>query len=386
MSNRANSADVIVVGAGVVGCATAYYLARQGTSVLVLDRESVGAGASFHATGLLTPWQESDNPAVKELFNASLKLTTELLPRLKEETGVDTLYQVGEALRVALTEQQVERGKDIAEHAGMDGTRLAFMDGDEARKLESRLSPKVLGALWADRFGQLDSYRYTLALAEGAEKAGAEVLTRQVTGLVRRGDRIVGVETPSGEIESDTVVLAMGAWSQESSEWLGIPVPVQPLKGQNMRLRWDGEPFRYLMGQVGWGHLFQRTDGFISAGSTEEENQGCDATPTPDARDRLMEHALSVMPSLESAEAVQQLAGPRPCSQDNLPIMGPAPNLSGVYLNTGHGHSGIYLAAASGQHVAKLVTSGESSLMPAGPFLPSRFITTSQAQDRQHSE
>ncbi len=368
-----------------MGCATAYYLARQGTRVLVLDRESVGAGASFHATGLLTPWQESSNPAVKELFNASFKLTTELLPRLKEETGVDTLYQVGEALRVALTEQQVERGRDIAEHAGMDGTRLAFMDGDEARRLEPRLSPEVLGALWADRFGQLDSYKYTLALAAGAEIAGAKLLTRQVTGLMRRGNRIVGVETSSGEMKSDIVVLAMGAWSQESSDWLGIPVPVRPQKGQNMRLRWDGEPFRYLMGQVGWGHLFQRADGFISAGSTEEEGQGIDATPTPEARDRLMEHALSVMPSLESAEVVQQFAGPRPQSPDNLPIMGPVPNLSGVYLNTGHGHSGIYLAAASGRHVAELVTSGESSLLPAGPYLPARFITTSQAQGTQHS-
>ena len=155
MSNNANSADVIIVGAGVVGCATAYYLARQGTHVLVLDEESVGSKASFHATGLLTPWQESDNPAVRELFNGSLKLTKELLPRLNEETGVDTLYQTGEALRVALTEQQVERGRAIAGRAGMDGTRLAFMDGDEARRLEPRLSPNVLGALWADRFGQL---------------------------------------------------------------------------------------------------------------------------------------------------------------------------------------------------------------------------------------
>lgn len=262
----------------------------------------------------------------------------------------------------------------------MDGTRLAFMDGDEARRLEPRLSPDVLGALWADRFGQLDSYRYTLALAQGAEKAGAEILTRQVTGLMHRGDRIVGVETSSGEIESDIVVLAMGAWSQECSDWLGIPVPVRPQKGQNMRLRWDGAPFRYLMGQVGWGHLIQRADGFISAGSTEEEGQSIDATPTPEARDRLMEHALSIMPSLGSAEVVQQFAGPRPRSKDNLPIMGPVPNLSGVFLNTGHGPSGIYLAAASGRHVTELVTGDESSLLQVEPYLPARFVTTSQAR------
>jgi len=98
-----------------------------------------------------------------------------------------------------------------------------------------------------------------------------------------------------------------------------------------------------------------------------------------------MEHALSVMPSLESAEVVQQFAGPRPLSQDNLPIMGPVLNVSGVYLSTGHGHSGIYLAAASGRHVAELVTSDETSLLPVGPYLPTRFTTTSQAQGTEYS-
>ena len=372
--------DVIIVGAGVIGCATAYCLARQGAKVLVLDKEAIGAGASFHATGLFAPWRASADPVVNGMFDASLRLSQELLPRLKEETGIDTLYQVGESLRVALREQQVEMGKALASYPGLAGARLAYLDGDEARKLEPRLSPKVLGALWCDRFGQLDSYRFTLALAQAAERLGAQFQTRHVIGLERRGDRLTGLRTTTGVVPCDTAVLAMGAWSAEASAWLGMTVPVTPQKGQNMRLHWDGEPFRYLMGQIGWGHLIQRADGFLSAGSTEEEGLGLDTSVTSEARDNLMEHTLSIMPCLEMAQLVRQFAGPRPVSQDGLPIMGPAPTLSGVYLNTGHGPSGIMLAAASGLHMAELVLKGQSSTLDGERYLPARFLGAARKQ------
>ncbi len=346
----------------------------MGAKVTVVDQEAIGSGASFHATGLLPPWRASHNPHLNALFDASLRLTQELLPRLKDETGVDTLYQVGEGLRVALRADQVAMGKELAAAPALSGAKLAYVDGDEAQRLEPRLSQGVLGALWCDRFGQVDAYRYTLALAQGAERAGAQFRTARVTGLVRRECRTTAVSTPSGDIPCDSVVLAMGAWSAEASPWTGVPVPVRPVKGQNMRLRWDGAPLRYLLGQIGWGHLIQRADGFLSAGSTEEEGQGLSAQATTDARDRLMAHVLAVMPCLETAQVVQQFAGPRPVSEDRLPIMGPSPTLQGVYLNTGHGYDGILLAAASGQHVAELVLTGRSSVAAPEPFLPARFV------------
>jgi glycine/D-amino acid oxidase-like deaminating enzyme len=128
------------------------------------------------------------------------------------------------------------------------------------------------------------------------------------------------------------------------------------------------------MGLVGLGHLVQRPDGQLTTGSTEEEGQGVDTYPTPEARLGLMEQAVSMMPCVEVAEVVQQLAGPRPVSQDELPLMGPVPVLSGVYLNTGHGHSGILLAAVAGRHVAELVARGSSSVLAETPYLPARFI------------
>jgi glycine oxidase len=165
----------------------------------------------------------------------------------------------------------------------------------------------------------------------------------------------------------------MGAWSEAAGEWLHSAIPVQPQKGQNLRLHWSGEPFRYLMGQVDWGHLIQRGDGLLSTGSTEEQGLGRDTTPTTAARDYLVEQALRLMPGLEVAEVVEQFAGPRPQSPDDLPIMGPIDTLSGVYLNAGHGHSGIVLAAASARHVAELVLTGSSSVLPVEPYLAARF-------------
>lgn len=341
--------------------------------MLVVDREAAGAGASFHATGLFSPWRASTDAVLNAFFDASSRLSQDLLPRLKEETGVDTLYQVREGLRVALRQDQVVLGKTLAAAPGLAGARLAYLDGGEARRLEPRLSPNVLGALWCNCFGQVDSYRYTLALAQAAERLGAQFQTARVIGLECQGDRLTGVRTSASVLPCERVVLAMGAWSAETSAWLGMLVPVAPQKGQNMRLRWDGEPLRYLMGQIGWGHLIQRADGFLSAGSTEEDGMGMDATSTVDARDRLMAHALSIMPCLETAQVVRQFAGPRPRSQDGVPLMGPAPAMRGVYLNTGHGGTGIELAAASGRHVAELALTGRSSIAPAEPFLPARF-------------
>ncbi len=362
------SIDVLVVGAGAIGCATAYFLARMGTKVLVLDKNGIGSGTSFHATGLLGAG--SSTPLSETAYEATL----ELVPRLQEETGIDVLYQKQEGLHIALTERQVEQGKAMAAVPGLAGTKRVFLDGDEARKLEPRLSAKILGAVWQENAAQLDSYRYTLALARGAERAGVEFLNRHIVGLVRQGDTVAGVMTPSGAVSADRVVLATGAWSAEAAEWLGMSVPVRPQKGQSIRLRWSGGPLHYLMRQVGWGHLIQRGDGFLSAGSTDEDGKGLDTSPTPEALNKIMEHALSIMPCLETAEMVTQFAGPRPKSVDGLPLMGPVPTMPGAYLNTGHGSSGIFLAAASGRHVAEMVVNGASSVLPEAPYLPARFV------------
>ncbi len=360
--------EVIVVGAGVIGCATAYFLSRLGTRVVVLDQGGIGSGASFHATGLLGGGDS--NPQSETAY----RVTIETLPRLQEETGIDVLYQMQEGLHIALTEQQEKRGKAMAATPGLAGTKRVFLDRDEARKLEPRLSEKILGAVWLEKSAQLDSYRYTLALAQGAEQAGAQFMTRQVIGLVRQGSRVTGVKTPSGVIWADRVILATGAWSGKTEGWLDMAIPVHPQKGQNLRLRWTGDPLRYLIRQVGWGHLLQRKDGLVSAGSTAEENEGLDTTPTSEALSQIMEHVLSIMPCLEIAEVVSQFAGPRPQSPDNLPLIGPIPTISGVYLNTGHGPSGVFLAAASGLHVAEQVLNRVYSIFPVESYLPARFI------------
>ena len=316
--------EVVVVGAGVIGCATAYFLSRLGIRVVVLDQGAIGSGASFHATGLLGGGDS--NPQSETAY----RVTLETLPPLQEETGINVLYQMHEGLHVALTEQQEKRGKAMAATPGLAGTKRVFLDRDEARKLEPRLSEKILGAVWLEKSAQLDSYRYTLALAKGAEQSGAEFMTREVIGLVRQGSKVTGVKTPSGVIWADRVILATGAWSGKTEGWLDMQIPVHPQKGQNLRLRWTGDPLRYLIRQVGWGHLLQRKDGLVSAGSTAEENEGFDTTPTSVALSQIMEHVLSIMPCLEMAEVVSQFAGPRPKSPDNLPLIGPSPTLSGV--------------------------------------------------------
>jgi glycine oxidase len=164
----------------------------------------------------------------------------------------------------------------------------------------------------------------------------------------------------------------MGSWSAAASDWLKFPIPVRPLKGQALRLRFRGEPFQYIMGGAAWGHLLFRRDGLVSAGSTEED-VGFDAQPTEEGRLHLLNWALSLMPCLEEAEVVHHLAGLRPLSADNMPLIGPVPDREGVYLATGHGRKGIHLATGTGRIISDLILRGETSL-PLEPFLPARFI------------
>ena len=112
--------------------------------------------------------------------------------------------------------------------------KMHWIDAHEVHSIEPRLSPSIVGAVYEDESAQLDSYRLNLALARGAELKGANIVNREVTGLVTSGSRVTGVKTASEDIHCGTVVVAAGTWSRAFTPWLGFPVPVRPLKGERL--------------------------------------------------------------------------------------------------------------------------------------------------------
>lgn len=360
MTNRGS--DVVIIGGGVVGMATAYFLGKAGVKSTVVERDSVGSHASGFAYGGLSPLGGAGVPGpVFPLSTEGMRLHRELSRSLPDETGINTEYRMRPSMELAFTEREAKEAKArLSWRQQQDGYKVRWLDAKEARAVEPRVSEKAIGAVHIEGTADLEPYRFVLALAQAAEKMGATVRHGRVTGLKRAGQRVIGVALESGEIPCERVVIAMGPWSSEASSWLGISVKVRPLKGQILRLRAPGPPIRC---SVTWEGDYATTkpDGLVWAGTTEEE-VGFDATPTTEARNSIMASLLKMMPSLADAALVRQTACLRPLSDDRLPILGAVPDWEGVYLATGAGRQGILLGPAMGQVTADLITTGASKI------------------------
>ena len=375
--------DVVVIGAGVIGCSVAYYLAREGIKVALLERESFGSGSSAHATGFISLLGTEFTPGPSFQFGLeSYREFPSLVAELEDATGMDLLYQRRPSLRLALEESEEQLIKDLMtwqqEHVAM-----RWISSDDVHELEPRLTPSLIGAVYEDESAQLDSYRLNLALAAGAEKKGTQTINRNVTGLLSEKNRITGVQTEQGDISCGTVVVAAGLWSPPFQRDLDFPIPVGALKGERLLLKYDGDPLQVLISSPKRGHMISRLDGFLSVGSTggrdydqDQLYQGADMdrVPTETARVEIMQRAIDVFPDLENAALIEQLAGSRPLSPDRIPIIGPVPGKEGVVLATGHTTKGIHLGPSTAKVVTQYIQGGCKQVPSSMElFLPDRF-------------
>ena len=367
--------DIAIIGAGVIGCAIAYLLSREGIRVMVLEQDSIGSHASGFANGSLSPATQ----LAPEVVDLMLPLTLEsyrmhkvFSQELKEEVGIDYHFRQADRITLAFTEEEANELKYWVDSMRKRGIKVQWVDREVVQNLESRVSNRIKGAAYNETRGVLDSYGYNLALAQAAEKYGAEIRNRQVIGLKKKGTKLISLQTPSGNITCERLILAMGPWVKLASQWLSFPIPVRPLKGQSLRFQISGSPFFH---QLTWGiyQMETRHDGMIWAGSTKED-VGFDEQPTVEGRDSIINRLLTMVPSFEDAEVTKQMACLRPLCTDGLPIIGEIPEWNGVYIATGHGEKGILLSTVTARIVTDLIVK-RHSLIPIQPFAPSRFIT-----------
>jgi len=393
------TADTVVVGAGVVGGAIAHVLAKAGQRVVIVESESVGAGSSGHGHGVVSLIGKDFRPGPHfELGCVSAEMFPGYAAEVTEDSGIDPMYHRLPGLSLAILDEEERIFREQYE-LHKDRLALRWIDGDECRRIEPRVSEEARSAVLYEH-GQIDGYRLSLATARAVEQLGGEVEIRRVTGLLRRGDRIVGVEHTGGTIERGNVVLASGAWIREAERWIGWPIPVRPLHGEVLNVRLPGPPLRAFILTARHGPILQRKDGIIlvgSIGGVTMSGMDVDAKhvfdphdPTPPVFDLapkeenakfMIERALRVMPALEQADLVAHLAGVRPLSADRMPIIGRVPSVRGVVLATGHGTKGIHLAPVTARMVAELVLRDRDlEGVPAQAFSPERFTPAVEAR------
>ncbi|MBI4311163.1 MAG: FAD-dependent oxidoreductase [Chloroflexi bacterium] len=368
--NQKASADVVILGGGVVGCATAYYLSKLGVKSIIIERDTVAGHASGFALGGLSPLGGVGIPGPLETLSLeSYRMHAELSPTLRAETGVDSEYHLQTAVTAAYTEEEAAAIQSrIPWQQAQKGFRVEWKKGDDILAIEPRLAPGVIGGVVTQYVGLLDPYKLTLGLLQGAESRGAAMRHGSVQGIKYQGDRVTGVQINSGTIHCEKVIVALGSWSKEASPWVGVDLPVEPLKGQILRMRVKGPPLLY----VSWGHSYavSKPDDLVWVGTTEEL-VGFYETPTKDAQDSMLKEALDALPYLLDAELVRQTACLRPVTPDGLPLLGMAPGKQGVIIATGGGRKGIHLGPVMGRIAADLATQG-STAYAISSFAPGR--------------
>lgn len=345
---------VVIVGGGVMGCATALELANRGVKdIVVLERAVPGAEASSAAAGMLAAQIESRDEDELARFVRAREAYASWALALREATGIDIGHRRSGVLAVARTEHDLARARGDVDAQRSRGLRAELVDAAGARKIEREVSEHIAGAAYYPDEAQVDPPQLLRALVVAATRAG--VLMRSgttVSTLLTEGGRCVGVQLAARELtRADAVVLAAGSWS---SLVPGVPddMPrVRPVRGQLVQLE-ERPPRASTILFEGHSYVVPRGDGRVICGSTMED-VGHRREVTAAGVQGILAAAIAVAPRLGEAELIRSWCNFRPGvdSAAGAPLVGPSP-LPGLFLATGHYRNGILLAKTTADAVA----------------------------------
>ncbi|MFI6684011.1 NAD(P)/FAD-dependent oxidoreductase [Streptomyces sp. NPDC050485] len=376
-----NTPDVIVVGAGVVGAACAYYAARAGLTVTVIDRGPVAGGTTGAGEGNLLVSDKEPGPEL-ELALHSTALWAELAELLPSRIE----YEPKGGLVVASGQDGMRALRDFAAGQEQAGVTAREIPADRLRDLEPHLAPGLAGGFHYPQDAQVMP---ALAAAHLLRAGGDRVRLRlgeEVTGLLTGGDgQVRGVRTSTGELHAPFVVNAAGPWGGELARLAGVDLPVLPRRGFVLVTEPLPRVVRHkvyaadYVTDVASGSAALQTSVVVEgtpAGpvliGASRERVGFDRTVSTEALGRLAAGATALFPVLAGVRAMRTYAGFRPYLPDHLPAIGRDARVPGLLHACGHEGAGIGLAPATGLIIARLLTGGEPPL-DIRPFDPGRF-------------
>ncbi len=375
------SADVVIVGGGVIGLAVAWRAAARGLRVSLIERATVGGGTSHLAAGMLAPISEADPSEQPQLALgvAASRAYPPFVTELAAASPLDPGYLTCGTIIAARDRDEAEaitRALELRVSLGLSARRLR---ASEARALEPALAPTLRLALEFPDDHVIDPRALIAALADAARRAGAEIRERTPVAEVMCGpDRVRGVRLlDGGSVAAEQVVVAAGVWSGDLS---GLPddarMPLHPVKGQILRLHDPAGPglLSHVLRMDG-GYVVPRGDGRYVIGATVEE-RGFDATVTAGALYGLLQNASELLPGISELVVDEFSAGFRPRTPDNAPIIGRG-SPAGLHWATGHYRNGILLAPITAEIVvAELLDEPIDQRLELASFSPRRFAKT----------
>ncbi len=391
-----SSTDVLVIGGGIVGAATAYQLARRGVMVTLLESDRLASGATGRNLGFIWLHTRRVGPEL-ELVMA----TRTGLEDLPEELGSDFGLRCRGGLIYFTTEAQAVVMREFVERRKADGVPMQLLDGNEARDVAPILPEGILGATYCPLDAQIDSRRLVRAYAAAAQRAGATVVEGTAARTLQtEGGRITRVIADQGPIAAGQVVLAAGAWSPYLAAQIGLDLPIHPMRLQIVQTEPMGPRLEHLLygpAAIKQYSVFQELPSFRpETFATELEERlgrallesacqtvdgsyllGCamdypgfDWQPDLAGVSLVLEGLVAALPELRAARFARAWAGVLPFTTDNLPIIGRAPGFDNLVIAAGHVF-GNGAGPTTGRLVADLICGTEPAL-DMRPFRPDR--------------
>ena len=366
-------AQIVVIGGGIIGCSTAYHLAKEHKAdVLLLEQGKLTSGSTWHAAGLVGQLRSSAS------ITKVLKYSVDLYKRLDAETGLETGWKMTGCLRLATNEDRWTEYKRLATTAGSFGMEMHLNSPEEVKKMWPLMDVSdLVGASWLPTDGQANPSDITQSLAKGARMHGAKIVEGvRVTGFAMDGGRITGVHTTKGTVAAEKVVNCAGQWARQVGDMAGINVPLQPVKHQYIitdpiaGLSSDAPTLRDPDRRT----YFKEEVGGLVMGGYEPNPQPWVTGDVPndwefglfgddfDHFEQHMEQAMFRVPALAEAGVKQMINGSESFTPDGNFILGRAMECENMYVGAGFNAFGIASGGGAGWVLAEWVMSGEAPL------------------------
>ncbi len=365
VSNCSRS-DVVVIGAGIMGSAIAYHLARYGMRVVLLERNGIASGSSGACDGMI--FLQSKKPGIH------LRLAMESRRRfdsLSRRLPLPIEYRPCGGMVVVETESEMAAMEGFVSRQRQNGLDVTLITGRHVRRLEPRLSAHILGASLCSLDGQVNPIALTLGFALAARSMGVRIITSaRIDGIETTAGRVSAVQTPVERFEADWVVNAAGVGAPEIGSMLGIVVPIKPRRGQIVVTQACPPLIGHCLLSAGYitakygsegtasNHqgvsIEQTANGNLLLGSTREF-AGLDRRTTVSGLQHIAAATAGLIPALKRINAIRAFAGLRPYTPDGLPILGPVKEVDGFIMAAGHEGDGIALAPITGEVIAQFI-------------------------------
>jgi glycine/D-amino acid oxidase-like deaminating enzyme len=368
--------DVVVIGAGIIGSSTAYYLSKAGYRVALVDKGDIANGTSSRcdAVALIS----DKKPGIDtEIGYKSIQMYKELA----KELAFDFQFSSRGSLYVCETEQELEIAREYAANQNRDGYHLQIVDQKELLEIESNLATDLIGGIWTEVDSTMNPYLVCYAFVEEAKKYGLKLFTNHEVKTIVRGvdGRVEKVVTDRGTIHTERIVNCAGVWASKIGNMVGIDIPIRPRKGMilvtektDRIVHQKVHEFGYMLSKFEDIQYKRNVSELVEANNiaftiepTEAENylvgghrsfNGYDIRSENQVIRGIAERAMRFLPVLKDVNCIRAYAGVRPWVIDHLPIVSGVEEVPGFYIASGHEGDGISMAPITGKMITQIIS------------------------------